>query len=158
VRAPARWPLATVLRLAARREAEARAALAEALCGHDRAAAERDASAEALGAHRAAGAAGGGGPGPGIVAGALAGRALHAACRAAEEARLAAVLRRHDAALAAAAAGAEGARAALAAARAAASTLEAGRDAWRAARARDRLRAEDDAVDEGISARRGAGG
>ena len=66
-------------------------------------------------------------------------------------------LARREAALAGRRAQRWRARDALVAARAAVRALEAHRDAWRAARARSRERAEDAAAEELVSARRGAG-
>lgn len=158
MKAPPSWPLAPLLALASRREAEARGALGDALASAAALRAERERGREALREHRAAAeVAARRGPGPGASAASLAGRALHAARLAAEEARLAAALRRREAAVAAAAAESDRRRRALADARGAVGALEAGREAWRAARGRDRARADEDAVDEAVSARPGAG-
>jgi hypothetical protein len=156
VRAPPRWPLAALLAAAAAREGAARGALGTALAERARAAAQRDGARDDLDRQRdqaAAAAARGAGPGP--TAGALAARARHTAWLGAEEARLAAILRRRQADLAAADGQVELRREALGAARAEVRALEVRREAWRTARAKDRARADEDAVDEAISARWG---
>jgi len=158
VRAPPRWPLAALLAGAAAREGAARGALGTALAERARVASERDGARDDLARQRdeaAAAAVRGAGPGP--TAGALAARARHTARLEAEEARLAAILRRRQADVAAVDGQLELRRAALGAARAEVRALEARREAWRAARAKDRARADEDAVDEAVSARWGGG-
>jgi hypothetical protein len=156
VKAPARWPLAALLALAGRRELAARIGLGEALAEVARRRGEEDAAREALAAHRAAAAAARRAPGADAVVAALGAGARHAARCALEERGLAAALRQREATHDDARAAAEARRGALAEARAAVRALEAGRAAWRAARARDAARAEEDAVDEVVSARWGA--
>lgn len=154
MRAPARWPLAPLLALALRREGVARGALAGGLADVERRAAAVAALGAALRAHRDVSGRGRLVPSPGAAA-ALGGAARHAARRAADEGALAAALRNAEAVHLEALAAAERLRGELASARAAADVLEALRDAWRAARARDRERVEADGVDDAVSARWG---
>ncbi len=156
MRAPARWGLATLHSAAVARAAVARGAVGTALAERGRVAAERDAAREALGRHREIAAeAVRRGAGPAPTGAVLATRALHAARLAGEEARLVAALRRREGAVAAAEAEVLRRREVLGGARAEVEALERRREGWRAARNRDRARAEEDAVDEAVSARRG---
>lgn len=159
MRAPPRWPLAAVLTVAAGRERAARIALGDALAEAARRRSGEEAAREALRAHRAATAdlARRGGPSPGARAADLAGLALLATRRAADEGRLAAAVARREAEHGAALDEAERRRRALGEARAAVRALEARRQCWQAARARDAARAEADASDDVVSARWGAG-
>jgi hypothetical protein len=158
VRAPPRWALAPLLALAAGEEDAARRGLGEALASLGRRTAEREAARAALDRHRAlVDAAAGRGAGSAAPAASLAAVARHGARLGAEAERLAAALRRREAAVAAVEEEWTRRQGAVAAARAAARPLEAGRERWRAARARDRERAEEDAVDEVVSARPGGG-
>ncbi len=152
------WRLSTLLELARRAEASARAALALAREAEALRSSERSAAAEAVRAHRALAAdAARRGPGPRPLAASLATRALHAGSLAGEDARLVAALGWREAEAAQAARDAERCRRELGEARAAVRALEGMRDAWRRARAGARDRAEEDAADELVSARHRAG-
>lgn len=153
MRAPARWPLATVFALAERRELRARVELGEALAAVARRRGEEDAAREALRLHRAA--AGDATSVAPVSAGTLTAEALRRARRAEEEALQVAELRRREVEHGAARDEAERRRVALGEARAAVRALEARRQVWREARARDRACAEEEAVDEIVSARWG---
>jgi hypothetical protein len=151
----ARWPLAVLLVLAERKEADASAALSDALAEEGSCRRERDRAARSLRSHReAAEDAARGAPRAGASAGLLAARSMHLGRLRAEDGRLAATLARRAVALAAATAEVGRRRDERGAARAAVRALEESREAWRAARRRDRERAEEEAADEVVSARR----
>jgi hypothetical protein len=146
-----------LLELARRGELASRIALGEALAEAARREGEVAAAREALRLHREASADDARrAPGPEVWAGGLAGEARHASRRGEEEARLVAALGRREAEHDEARDDTARRRAALGEARAAVRALEARREVWRAARARDRARVEEEAADELVSARWGA--
>jgi hypothetical protein len=152
------YPLAAVLALRQRRELDARAALAAALLGEARAAAEREARVRTAGSHRARLAAAEEAVAPegaGGAAGALRARARFAERLRREAARRAGAIADADRALDAARAASGASRAALGAARAAVAALERHREGWRLEGRRRAERAEEAAADELVSARRG---
>jgi hypothetical protein len=145
--------------IAARAEGAARAAAADARAAAGRRLRAEEVAREALRLHHAAWHAGARcEPGPVPVAAALAEGAAFEARSAREEARLAAALVRCEAEHEAACAEAERRRVVHADALGALRGLDRRRLAWRAARAGDRARAEEDASDELVSARWGGGG
>jgi hypothetical protein len=153
---PSRWPLAIVLELAERQEGAAAVALAEALGDEGACRLDREEAAEALRAHRAV-LEEAVGRGRACAAGLLAAQALHLARLRAVGDRLAGMLGRREAALAAATAEVARRVDERATARAAVRALEESREAWRAARRRERARAEEDERSDEVSARRAAG-
>lgn len=159
MRAPPRWPLEAVRGIAARAELAAKLAAVEANAEAGRRLRALEGAREALRLHHTASHAGARcEPGPAPVAAALAVGAAFEARSAREEARLAAILARGEAEHDAACAEAERRRVAHGDALATLRGLDGRRQAWRAARARDRARAEEDANDELVSARWRGGG
>ncbi len=149
-----RWPLSALLDLAATHEAAARRALASAVAMEDGRRRGRDAAEAVLGAHRAAEAcAGGRRPDAAPSAASLHAAAFHVARLRTEGIRLAQALDGCQAALADSLSEVEARRDALAAARVAVRALETLRDGWRAARRRERDRAEEAATEELVSGR-----
>lgn len=159
MRAPPRWPLEAMRGIAARAEVAAKVAALEANAEAGRRLRAQEGARDALRLHHSAWhAAARCGPGPAPVAAVLAVGAAFEARSAREEARLAVTLARCEAEHDAACAEAERRRVAHGDALAALRGLDGRRQAWRAARARDRERRADDAADEAVSARWGGAG
>lgn len=159
MRAARSWPLEAVRGIAARAELAAKADAVEAHAEAGRRLRAQEGAREALRLHQSAWHAGvRHGPGPAPVAAALAVGAAFDSRIAREEARLAAILARREAEHDAACAEAERRRVVHGDALASLRGLDGRRLAWRAARARDRARAEEDANDELVSARWRGGG